>query len=185
MKVSMKIYTGIGDEGKTRLLGGAEVEKDHLRLQVYGTLDELNSFIGLIISYGSTDPTKQKLIAIQNDIFRISAYLATPEPEKYDLQPAVREEDIRQLEKWIDQTETELEPLKNFILPGGCSASAGLHVARTVCRRAERHLATLNREFVMTKDILIYLNRLSDLLFVLARFENKETGEADVIWRNR
>ena len=181
----MKIYTGAGDKGKTRLFGGEEVEKDHLRLQVYGTLDELNSFIGLVIADGPTIETREKLIRIQNDIFRISALLATPDPKKYSMKPAVLQTDIQRLETWIDQIQDGLEPLKNFILPGGCRISANLHVARTVCRRAERHLATLIREIASQGEIMIYLNRLSDLLFVLARWENKAAGKTDIIWQNQ
>jgi cob(I)alamin adenosyltransferase len=181
----MKIYTGIGDEGKTKLFGGHEVDKDHPRLQVYGTLDELNSYIGLVIASGTAAATKKILLSIQSDIFRISAELATPHPEKYDMKPAVAEEDIGRLEAWIDETDRELQPLKNFILPGGCTTSAALHVARTICRRAERHLARLTRETGLTGEILIYLNRLSDLLFVLARIENKHAGEADVLWQQK
>jgi len=181
----MKIYTGIGDAGKTRLFGGEEVDKDHLRLHVYGTLDELNSHIGVAVTSGISEKTRTKLVAIQYDIFRISAVLATPDPAKYDMKPAIVENDIKRLEEWIDDTEAELEPLKNFILPGGCQASAVLHVTRTVCRRAERHLATLARQTVISGDIVIYLNRLSDLFFVLARLENKHAGHEDVLWQNQ
>ncbi len=181
----MKIYTGIGDAGKTRLFGGDEVDKDHLRLHVYGTLDELNSQIGVAVATGLTEHTHTKLIAIQRDIFRISAILATPDPEKFDMKPAVVDNDIKRLENWIDETEAELEPLKNFILPGGGAASAALHVTRTVCRRAERHLATLSRQTAIAGDIMIYLNRLSDLFFVLARLENKQAGHEDVLWQNQ
>ena len=181
----MKIYTGTGDGGKTRLFGGEEVEKDHLRLQVYGTLDELNSYIGLVVAGGTSAETKKILLEIQSDIFRISAELATPQPEKYKMKSAVRVEDIGKLEQWIDETEADLQPLRNFILPGGCRPSAELHVARTICRRAERHLATMTREIDLSGEIMIYLNRLSDLLFVLARIENKNAGQSDVIWQSR
>jgi cob(I)alamin adenosyltransferase len=180
----MKIYTGMGDRGKTRLFGGEEVDKDHPRLQVYGTLDELNSHIGLILTWKPAASTRRKLLQIQNDIFRISAVLATPDPAKYGMKPAVSSSDIKRLETWIDEMETDLEPLKNFILPGGSRESAGLHVARTICRRAERHLVTLQREAGSMQGIQIYLNRLSDLFFVMARWENKSAGIQDVLWRN-
>lgn len=180
----MKIYTGMGDEGRTKLFGGEEVEKDHPRLQVYGTLDELNSYIGLILSGKPSASTRQRLLQIQRDIFRISAVLATPDPEKYGIKPAVSPDDIKRLEIWIDEMDAELEPLKNFILPGGSRESAGLHVARTVCRRAERYLATLIHAVGPLGEIQIYLNRLSDLLFVMARWENKSAGIQDVLWQN-
>lgn len=182
----MRIYTGFGDDGKTKLYGGETVDKDNLRVEVYGTLDELNSLLGLILTFSLNIKIKNNLVQIQNDLFRISSELATPESHKR--QPIIKiinKSDIQRLEKLIDDLEHELTPLNNFILPGGSTAAALLHLCRTVCRRAERRLVSLMNIVSIRKDINVYLNRLSDLLFVAARYVNKEEGIDDIPWLNQ
>jgi cob(I)alamin adenosyltransferase len=171
--------------GQTRLYGGVVVDKDHLRVQVYGTLDELNSVIGLTVSFDPGEILKTHLVQLQNDIFRISAILSAPdEKSQKNLQLSVSQEDITKIERWIDTFDESLPQIKNFILPGGSTAASLLHLARTVCRRAERHLSTLNKTEPVDKKITIYVNRLSDLLFVMARYANKEEHIDDVLWRS-
>ena len=179
----MKIYTGFGDEGQTRLYGGTVVDKDHLRLQVYGTLDELNSVIGLAVSFEPNELLENQLIKIQNDIFRISAILSAPnEKSQKNLQQSVSQDDINKIEQWIDSLDEQLPPLQKFILPGGSKFASFLHLARTVCRRAERHLSTLSKTVAIDKRIIVYINRLSDLFFVMARYANKVANITDVMW---
>ena len=179
----MKIYTGFGDKGKTRLFGGEVVTKDHLRIEVYGTLDELNSVLGMIVSAIKSQGVIDLLTRLQNDLFRISSILATPdEAARQKLDQVVRSDDISFLEQQIDVMDDQLTPLQNFILPGGTTGAAQLHLARTVCRRAERHLTALTKQEKIDPDIAVYLNRLSDLLFVAARFINFEAGVPDVLW---
>ena len=180
----MKIYTQFGDKGKTRLIGGDVVDKDHLRIEVYGTLDELNSQVGWTQCVINTPVVNEILIRIQNDLFRISSILAAPDEKSVrSLGFSVGAEDIDFLEKSIDRMDEELPPLKNFILPGGSEPASRLHIARTVCRRAERHLARLMHETDVMPDILIYLNRLSDLFFVAARYVNHLAGVPDIPWK--
>jgi cob(I)alamin adenosyltransferase len=180
----MKIYTGFGDKGRTRLFGGTVVDKDHLRIQVYGTLDELNSVIGLAISFEVDKALEKQLIEIQNDIFRISSILASPdEKSKKNLKQSVSQDDVNKIERWIDTLDEQLPVLKNFILPGGSKSASFLHLARTVCRRAERHLNTLSKTVNINGRIVIYINRLSDLFFVMARYANKEAHVEDVLWQ--
>jgi cob(I)alamin adenosyltransferase len=179
----MKIYTGFGDKGKTRLFGGEVVTKDHLRIEVYGTLDELNSILGLVASVVDLAELNDLVIRLQNDLFRISSILATPDAStRKKLNQFVREDDIKFIEQQIDKIDVQLEPLQNFILPGGTQGAAFLHLARTVCRRAERHLTALMQQEKIDSDIAVYLNRLSDLLFVTARFVNHMQGVPDVLW---
>ena len=181
----MKIYTGFGDKGRTRLYGGTVVDKDHLRIQVYGTLDELNSVIGVIVSFEPEEFLEKQLTEIQKDIFRLSAILAAPdEKSQKTLRQSVSQEDVNKIERWIDALEEQLPPLQNFILPGGSKIASFLHLTRTVCRRAERHLSTLSKTVPVDKTIIVYINRLSDLLFVMARYANKEAHVADVVWLN-
>ena len=176
----MKIYTRTGDTGDTSLFGGARVAKNDPRIEAYGTVDELNSFIGVARSAWPASPIDIDLHQMQMDLFEIGAHLASPGMSRF---PGVEEKRIEELERAIDAMEAELEPLKSFILPGGAPASAHLHVARTVCRRAERLVVGLHDDSPATQSSIRYLNRLSDYLFVAARFINSRLGVPDVPWR--
>lgn len=182
----MKIYTKTGDEGKTALYGGQRVDKDHLRIATFGNVDELNAELGvaraeLVRSDERYLEIDQLLGRVQNQLFDLGAELATPEPAAHGTQllgnPA-----IAALEQAIDRWEDELPPLKQFILPGGTPAAAQLHVARCVCRRSERSLVSLMREATIRPEVMVYLNRLGDLLFVLARAANHLAAQPDVPW---
>lgn len=178
----MKIYTKTGDTGQTGLFGGGRVSKDALRVHAYGAVDELNAVLGVTRTIG-LDATLDTLLArIQDELFVLGADLATPGEAKYI--PRVSSEYVTRLEEEIDQFETELEPLKQFILPGGTPAAAYLHLARTVCRRAERQVVSLQAAEELNPITLLYLNRLSDWFFVLARLANARAGVADVPWHN-
>jgi cob(I)alamin adenosyltransferase len=180
----LKIYTGFGDEGNTALFGGKIVKKNHVRVEVYGTLDELNSLIGLLRSKNKNNEVDKVLFRIQNELFVISAEIATPDDDKRSkFSDQIGEPHISGIESEIDHFNNYLEPLKNFILPGGSDEASIAHVARTVCRRAERLLVSLNDDMTIRKFILIYLNRLSDLFFVLARYLNKLNNVKDVNWK--
>lgn len=177
----MKIYTKSGDSGETALIGGPRVRKDHARIEAYGTVDELNSFIGVARATWSDVIVDEELHHIQSDLFDIGAQLATPAADARF--PGAPEARITAMEQLIDRLEEELTPLRNFILPGGSVAAAHFHVARTVCRRAERLVVALNDASLTVA--LRYLNRLSDLLFVIARFANHRAGVSDVPWTSR
>ncbi len=177
----MKIYTKTGDTGETSLLGGARVRKDHVRIESYGTVDELNSFVGLARAGWSDGPIDDELARIQADLFDLGAFLATLEPDESFRGPEA--ERIESLEAAIDRMESELETLRTFILPGGSPAAAALHVARTVCRRAERLVVGLGDDADDTLRALRFLNRLADYLFVAARFTNLKAGVTDVGWK--
>ncbi|MEZ4332573.1 MAG: cob(I)yrinic acid a,c-diamide adenosyltransferase [Myxococcota bacterium] len=185
----MKIYTRRGDSGQTDLFGGERVGKDALRVAAYGEVDELNATLGVALAAGSDPALAPPLARIQSALFDIGASLATPDPQhrrKAGI-AGVDAEAIAELEQLIDRLEGPLAPLTTFILPGGSPAAAAFHVARTVCRRSERtvvHLASLPGESV-EPDAVRYLNRLSDLLFVIARHENARAGVADVAWSRR
>ena len=170
----MKIYTRTGDSGETSLFGGARVRKDDPRIEAYGTIDELNSFLGVARASWASSPIEAHLGGIQSDLFDLGAHLASPGSSRFT---GVHPERIAELERAIDAMESELAPLGNFILPGGCAAAAQLHVARTVCRRAERLLVALD-----DRSSIAYLNRLSDFLFVAARYANLKHGVDDVVW---
>ncbi len=179
----MKIYTRTGDEGTTGLFGGGRVSKDDARIEAYGTVDELNATIGMVRSIGIEQPMDDQLRQIQHELFSLGAELATPDAERHDLR-VIGSHHIGRLEQWIDQYESTLPPLKQFILPAGTSAATTMHLARSVCRRAERRVVTLA---VVSRDslaeaLVIYLNRLSDLLFVLSRAVNATAGVGDVGW---
>ncbi|MFA6956806.1 MAG: cob(I)yrinic acid a,c-diamide adenosyltransferase [Thermoanaerobaculia bacterium] len=179
----MKIYTKTGDAGETSLLGGERVRKDHHRIEAYGTIDELNSQIGVIRASWPGGPIDADLAAIQSDLFDIGALLASAAPnEKFR---GVREERIEALELVIDRMEAELAPLKNFVLPGGSVEASATHVARTVCRRSERMVVALGEPGEDTSRATRYLNRLSDFLFVAARYANHAKGVEDVPWKAR
>ena len=177
----MKIYTKKGDKGETALFGGAKTKKSDVRIHAYGTVDELNSTIGMILSHSLSESGNAILNQVQNDLFVVGATLATPDPEKSRIDE-VGQHEIEQLEEWIDELEKSLDPLKSFILPGGSQAGATLHFARTVCRRAERETVALAQQEPIPPAAVIYLNRLSDLLFVLARFENKNQNAGETPW---
>ena len=186
----MKIYTRTGDRGDTGLFGGQRVAKDHTRVDGYGEVDELNAVVGFAVVQLRADgegEMAQRLQEIQADLFAIGANLATPGPEDggrvNTYIPAVPEERVPEMERWIDAAEAEMEPLRSFILPGGGEAAARLHLARTVCRRAERRVITLAREAHIDAGAIVYLNRLSDLLFTLARLANHRSGTGDVAWK--
>ncbi|OYP31030.1 cob(I)yrinic acid a,c-diamide adenosyltransferase [Rhodopirellula sp. MGV] len=184
----MKIYTRTGDAGSTGLFGGPRVSKDDVRIEAYGTIDELNAALGCVRSAGAAsghfDPVLDgQLEHIQRELFSIGAELATPDPDAHELR-VIGGSHVQRLEGWIDEHETGLEPLKQFILPGGCHAASILHLARAVCRRAERRVVTLAAiEGATVSDaVIVYLNRLSDYLFVLSREANSQAGIADVVW---
>lgn len=180
----MKIYTRTGDDGKTGLLGPGRVDKDCPRIEAYGTVDELNAAIGLARSLGLRSDDDMLLAAVQDDLFSVGAALADPDPAG-KFHAAITAAKIRRLEEAIDALVAELPPLDKFILPGGTHAAAQLHVARTICRRAERRVIRLSHidgEHV-SPEAIVYLNRLSDFLFVLGRAANKHMGVADVPWR--
>jgi len=179
----MKIYTKAGDTGETALYGGIRVLKTSERICAYGTLDELNAFLGLVASDERThEGLRISLTRIQNELFHLGAELATPPEKKVAVVP-ISEADVVRMEKEIDAMEAELKPLKNFILPGGSRVAAELHLARTVCRRAEREAVTLHGSEPLRPIVIKYINRLSDLLFVMARFQNHKVGVADVPWK--
>ena len=181
----MRIYTRTGDKGDTGLFGGGRVGKDDARVEAYGEVDELNAVLGLARSIELMPRIDEVLVPIQRDLFSLGALLATPEHEKMrqHLEKArIDEERIAQLERAIDAGEAELEPLRAFILPGGTPKAAALHVARTVCRRAERRVVALRRDVGIPELVVVYLNRLSDLLFVLARVANRRAGAGEVTW---
>jgi cob(I)alamin adenosyltransferase len=180
----MKIYTKTGDRGDTGLFGGPRVKKDAPRIETYGTVDELNSVLGVARAMGLDADTDQLVGRIQNELFALGAQLATPDPAAHRTALVGREQ-IAALETAIDRFEAGLEPLAQFILPGGTPAAAQLHLARTVCRRAERRLVTLIEQSAepVSIDLLVYLNRLSDLLFVMARAVNRAAGSADIPWQ--
>jgi cob(I)alamin adenosyltransferase len=188
--MTLKIYTKTGDRGETGLFGGQRVPKDHARVEAYGDVDELNSVLGIAVSKlaaaGQT-AMAEALLAVQSDLFTVGANLATPAPEDGGREtsyiPVLPEGRVGELEAWIDAAETELEPLKSFVLPGGTGPAAYLHLARTVCRRAERRVVSLSHQAEVGAEWITYLNRLSDLLFTLARLANRRAGVDDVPWQ--
>ncbi len=181
----MKIYTRGGDTGETSLFGGERVRKNTLRVSAYGEVDELNSTIGVARAELTHDDLRAKLETIQSSLFDLGGELATPGARSAKKGPRVGDTDVGELETWIDALETELEPLRNFILPGGARAAALLHLSRTVCRRAERAVITLGEREPVDALLVRYLNRLSDFLFVLARVVNKRAGVTEPQWIGR
>lgn len=189
-----KIYTKFGDQGQTRLVDGSCVEKHNPRVEAYGCVDELNSLLGLcqesLFSLQKSAPDKssyasvlETLFKIQNHLFRIGSILACKDAEVQKKLPGIEAQNYEMLEKEIDRLSLNLEPLRNFILPGGSRASAELHMARTFCRRAERRAAeVVSHENALESHCLIYLNRLSDYFFVLARWSNKQSSISDILW---
>lgn len=184
--MSFKIYTKTGDKGTTALFGGTRVSKHSIRIETYGTVDELNATIGLSLTEKEIpDSVRQTLLQISSLLFSVGADLATPlnPAPKYPI-PRIELTHSEWLEQFIDQYDTELEPLKNFILPGGTKASAYLHLARTVCRRAERLAVYLSEQEDIGDAIIPFLNRLSDYLFTAARYVNFKNNIDDVQWIN-
>jgi cob(I)alamin adenosyltransferase len=180
--MATKIYTKTGDDGTTGLFGGERVRKDSSRIEAYGTVDELNSTVGMAASV-APEALRELLKQLQISLFVLGADLATPLEQKVTYKiPRVEESDVKKLEALIDEHTAQLAPLKNFILPGGTQCAANLHLARTVCRRAERLLVTLRDEQEIGEHDLVYLNRLSDLLFTLARRANQIEGTQDIEW---
>ncbi|HRZ75851.1 MAG TPA: cob(I)yrinic acid a,c-diamide adenosyltransferase [Bacteroidales bacterium] len=182
MSEPFKIYTKGGDAGQTSLIGGTRVPKDHLRIEAYGTLDELNSFIGLLRDQPEAAGVRAELVRIQEQIFTAESWLAVDPGGKPRALPQLREEEVVVLEQAIDRMNDRLPPLTRFLLPGGHAVVSLAHVARTVCRRAERTTITLGREHPVDPVILRYLNRLSDYFFVLARFLGQETNAGESPW---
>ena len=183
--MTLKIYTKTGDRGDTGLFGGGRVRKDHPRVEAYGDVDELNAALGLARAVETMPRVDEVLVPVQRDLFAIGALLATPDAARMREQLAKARIDdgrIAELERAIDDGERELEPLKAFIIPGGTPKAAALHVARTVCRRAERRVVHLASEIDVPETAIVYLNRLSDLLFVLARVANRRAGAGEVTW---
>jgi cob(I)alamin adenosyltransferase len=182
----VKIYTRTGDGGETGLFGAGRVPKDHPRVEAYGAVDEANAVIGVALAHEEDPAIGGMLVEIQAQLFDLGALLATPAESKAKGAPsAIAPERIAQLESWIDAAEAELPALRSFILPGGGCAAASLHHARTVVRRAERRTVTLIRTGAVDRSALVYLNRLSDLLFVLARLSNRRAGEPETRWQSR
>jgi cob(I)alamin adenosyltransferase len=177
-----KIYTKGGDRGETSLIGGERVPKDHLRIEAYGTLDELNSFIGMLRDQAEAAAVRSDLIRIQQQVFTAESRLAMGSGANAGSLPVLPEEEVRFLEAQIDLMNEKLPPLTRFILPGGHSVVSLAHIARTVCRRAERHIISLSRENTVEEVILRYLNRLSDYFFVLARYLAQETNAGESPW---
>lgn len=179
------LYTRTGDMGATSLVGGIRVKKNSLRLEAYGTLDEFSSFLGCVLSHPDCPPEdKERLLSVQDTLFNIGSYLATEvkpgeEPEPW----GVSEYDILDLEEWTDALDAATPRIKAFVLPGGCMAAAHAHVARTVCRRAERRILDLADTEFVHPIVLRYINRLSDFLFILARNLNAKAGVEEIIWR--
>mgnify|MGYP003385276404 FL=1 len=186
-----KVYTRTGDAGKTRLAGGQQVWKDSLRVEAYGTLDELNAVIGVVRvmnaemvgMYEQAEPLEEDLRWIQNKLFDLGGILATAPGQEFKNMPQVAAQDVTKLEKMIDRCQKDLAPLKEFILPGGGKVSGFLHQARTVCRRAERIAVHLSREETIDAVHIKFVNRLSDALFVLARWAAKTQGEPEFLWQ--
>jgi len=181
-----KVYTRTGDDGTTSLGGGRRVPKDSARIDAYGTVDELNSAIGVALAEGLDSEIAGPLGGVQNDLFHLGADLCIREEDKAQMPaPRVEQRHIDELERLMDRLSQHLSPLENFVLPGGSSGAAALHLARTICRRAERLVVSLSREEAVGPFTIAYLNRLSDALFVMARFENRRRGLPDVLWDSR
>ena len=187
--MTLRIYTRTGDSGRTGLFGGQRVSKDDVRVEAYGDVDELNSVIGVAVTQLEDEAVAAELVRIQADLFTLGSRLATPAAEEGARPnpwiPELPESRVQELEQAIDAAEAELAPLKNFVLPGGSAGAAALHLARTVCRRAERRVVSLAAQAEVPAGVVVYLNRLSDLLFTYARLANHRAGVDDVPWTPR
>lgn len=178
-----KIYTKTGDKGKTSLLGGTRVPKYHVRIEAYGTVDELNASMGMLGEEQVLQSFIPLIREVQNKLFTLGSILANdPEKSHFEI-PGIEEADIKSLEDSIDQLNDQLDPLKNFVLPGGHPANAWAHICRTVCRRAERRVVELAEQTELDPKVIRYLNRLSDWLFMVARFASKQSGAEEIIWK--
>lgn len=171
-----KIYTRTGDDGTTGLGDGSRIEKDNLRVEAYGTVDELNSAVGLVTAAGVPDDVGQVLEYVQQDLFNLGGELCIPGTQ------LIHADAVTRLEEKLDVFNADLPALKDFVLPGGCRPAAYCHLARTICRRAERRLLTLSRNSAVNDTAIAYLNRLSDLLFVLARTLNRRAEHGEILW---
>lgn len=180
----MKIYTRTGDAGSTGLFGGPRVSKDDDRIEAYGTIDELNAVLGMVRSAEIPGDIDAQLEEVQHELFAIGAELATPDPDEHQMR-LIDSHKIARLEEWIDAHEHGVPPLKQFILPAGTAGASHLHLARSVCRRAERRVVTLARrhEAAVSEELMTYLNRLSDYLFVVSRVANQRAGVGDTPWK--
>lgn len=182
----MKLYTKTGDDGTTGLFGGERVSKNHPRVTAYGEVDELNAAIGVVLANVGREPPEvdrafvQRLTEMQGDLFVLGAELATPNPR--GSVPTIRASDVERIERWIDEAVAPVPPLRTFILPGGTALAAHLHLARTVCRRAERAVVGLAGETKLDANVIVYLNRAGDLLFAWARWINHRAGQAETPW---
>lgn len=180
----MKIYTKTGDQGETGLVGGSRVRKDDPRVAAYGEVDELNAAIGVVLAHVEDNPLRTLLVEIQRDLFALGAQLADPTATigEKKAKAAVGTERVARLEAAIDEREAQLPPLRAFVLPGGSPLAAQLHLARTVCRRTERAITALAASQPIEAQVIVYVNRLSDLLFVLARHANQRAGAPEEKW---
>ena len=179
----MKIYTKTGDSGETTLFGGQRVDKDALRIEAYGTVDELNAFLGLAVRHCTSPDLQSRLQRVQGELFQVGGDLATPLDAKTTYITRLDDQPVRRLEEEIDEWQELLPPLTNFILPGGSQPGAELHIARTIGRRAERRVVSLARAEAINEQVIIYLNRLSDWLFVLARLVNHHQNASEKPWQ--
>jgi cob(I)alamin adenosyltransferase len=177
-----RIYTRSGDDGTTSLGDRSRVSKDSLRVSAYGEVDELNSAIGLALALGVSDLVRAKLSKVQNELFNLGTDLAFPKEDQEIELPTIELKDIKELETIIDAFADIVGPLENFVLPGGTPGAAALHLARTICRRAERTVVALAGEAVLSEHSTSYLNRLSDALFIMARYENRLSGQNEMLW---
>lgn len=181
-----RVYTRAGDKGETALGGGQRVPKDSARIEAYGAVDELNSAIGVALTCGLDERLESALGVIQQELFNLGSDLAILEADKQRLAvPRIESRHVKKLEKLIDELNEQLEPLKSFVMPTGTAGASQLHVARTICRRAERRTIGLSRVEAVGEFVLPYLNRLSDALFVMARFENKVNDQPETLWDSR
>lgn len=179
------VYTKTGDKGTTGLVGGTRVPKTHIRLEAYGTVDELNAHIGLLMSYLTDDRDYLFMQKVQDKLFGVGSHLATDQ-EKIKLHEVsvITQEDVASIEHEIDAADEILPELHSFVLPGGCRGSAVAHICRTICRRAERRILVLNEQYPVSPELLVYVNRLSDYLFVLSRKINFNEGKDEIFWNN-
>lgn len=180
-----RVYTRTGDDGTTGLGIRVRVRKDCVRVEAYGAVDELNSSVGVAVAAGVSAPVGGCLSRVQQELFHLGSDLCVPPDKDAPPVPRIEKRHVDGLERTIDKLQEELEPLANFVLPGGCPAAAALHLARAICRRAERRLVTLADAEAVGAPALTYVNRLSDALFVMARYENMVQGEGDVLWDSR
>ena len=177
------LYTRTGDKGKTSLVGGARVSKTHVRLEAYGTVDELNAQLGLLYTYLTGEDDRKIILWVQHKLFSVGSYLATDQTNtELRIESQIGDEDIHRLENAIDEADAQLPPLKAFVIPGGSRGSAVCHVCRTVCRRAERRILAMAEEHEVTENVSAFVNRLSDYLFVLGRKMNLLAETVEIYW---